>query len=611
MNGMNQVDVERRWRDWIELGLFLGLACGLLEGVTHVALQQLVLENSWYQIVWIAPVFNGLLLAVLGGLCALILAVMPDRRLFRTMAAFGLAAAALLPWISLLLKEWIEPYAVFLLLLGAAATFARWYQRDPAAVHRRSSRALTWVAVLTALAGLGIEGSFWIGERVRTSRLPAASETAPDIVVVIVDALRADHLSGYGYDRSTSPTLDRMAAQGVLFEQASSTSSYTLPSHASILTGLYPFQHGVEWQTSKRRVSDMLPNLPETLQTLGYRTGAFSANTFWFSREHGFGRGFLHFDDYFHSIADRVLRTAYGRIAAHLIFPRLGWEDVPARRRAPEINEAVLSWTGRGPDRPFFVILNYFDAHDPYLPPQPHRNQFATRPNPGGLLHWQLHVPETLSPADLQSEIDAYDGSIAYVDAQIARLLSALQTRSSRRELLVVVTSDHGDEFNEHGGFLHGLHLYREVTHVPLIMWQPGQIPAGIRVRTPVTNASIPATILEHLGARAQASAAPALQPLWRDEAAAPAWPAPLAEISHRPWVERGPVRDGSLRALVAGTLHYIEHDARPPELYDWAADPRESLNLAARPDLGGLLERFRLSLAAARGKSLAAASSD
>ncbi len=594
-------DSVRLSRDLLLVALVLGLTGGLLEGVIHIALQKLgFLENSWYQIIWISAAFNGALLGLLALLAAPILAASASRRI-EVSVVFSLVAAAVLPWLSLLLKEWIEPYAVLLLLVGMAAAVTRWYGQHTMLAVRLSRRALPWVAGATLLTGIGIEGGFWLTERVSTARLPAASPTKPDILIVIVDALRADHLSSYGYGRPSSPTLDRLANEGVLFENAFSTSSYTLPSHASILTGLYPYQHGVEWQTSKQHTAAAYENLPQRLQTLGYRTGAFSANTFWFTREHGFGQGFLHFDDFFHSVPDRVMRTAYGRIATRLLQP-LGWEDIPARRRATEISQSALEWISRATDRPFFAVLNYLDAHDPYLPPQPYRNRFTTVPNPGGLLNWDLHVPETLTPDALQSEIDAYDGGLAYVDAQIDALMSALRARNSDRELLVVITSDHGEEFHEHGGFLHGRHLYREVIHVPLIIWWPGGIPGHRRVTSPVTNASIPATILNLVGSDWHSFAAPPLQRLWMDPIEPPDWPAPLSEMRHRPWAERtAPVREGSLRSVVSKALHYIEHDSRPPQLYDWAADPLESKNLASQPDMQVVVERFGVSVAPAR----------
>jgi arylsulfatase A-like enzyme len=224
----------------------------------------------------------------------------------------------------------------------------------------------------------------------------------------------------------------------------------------------------------------------------GYRTGAFSANTFWFTRAHGFGRGFLHFDDFFHSLADMAMRTAYGRMAVRLLRRPLGWNDIVARRRAPSTNRAVVRWLEADGERPFFVVINYMDVHDPYLPPEPYRSRFSKRPQPGGLINWELRVPDALTPDELQGEVDAYDGAIAYVDEQIGDLLASDRFQDSARDLLVVVTSDHGEEFMEHGGLLHGSHLYRETIQVPMILWRPGAIPRGVRVPTPVSIASIP-----------------------------------------------------------------------------------------------------------------------
>src|SRR6185503_20396940 len=126
---------------------------------------------------------------------------------------------------------------------------------------------------------------------------------------------------------------------------------------------------------------DARVTLPEILQMRGYRTGAFSGNTYWFSREHGFGRGFLHFEDFFHSLADMALRTAYGRLVSRKVLWRIGYEDIPARKHADVTNAAVLRWIARDTSRPFFVMINYMDVHDPYLPPQPYRNRFAAQPN--------------------------------------------------------------------------------------------------------------------------------------------------------------------------------------------------------------------------------------
>ena len=466
-----------------------------------------------------------------------------------------------------------------------------------ASVMRMCRRAVPVAVLAAAVAFVTIEGGMWLQERVATARLPPAAGSSPDLLVLVLDTVRADHLSSYGYARATSPTLDRLAREGVLFEQASSTSSYTLPSHASILTGLYPHAHHVEWDTS-HALKPTYPTLPAVLQQHGYRTGAFSANTFYFTREHGFGRGFLHFAEYFHSLADRALRTAYGQIATRLLRGRLGWQDLPGRKLAEDVNEEVLDWVGRDTSRPVFVIANYLDAHDPYLPPEPFRSRFSAQPSPGGRINSKLGAPGPLSPEVLQSEIDAYDGAIAYIDALLADLFEGLRLRRPGRELVIIVTSDHGEEFGEHGNLTHGHSLYREVTSVPLIVWQPGRVPAGVRVAVPVSNVAIPATLMTMVQPADRTFAGPALQPLWAPAASPATWPVPIAELRHMPWeLRRAPVSRGSLRSAVSPSLHYIESDAPTREAFEWKEDPLEQRNRVDEPQFAAEIERLQRAL--------------
>jgi len=585
--------------DLVALAVVLGIASGLIEGVGHMVLQKMnLLENVWYPIIWIAAVFNGIAVGLLGVLLSLVVARFPGSPRLRAFAIFTVVLAAWLPCLALMLKEYVRWYAILAILFGITATTTRMIRRHETPTLRWFRRNLVWAIAAAVVAAVGIDGGTWLRERRGTGRLPAADRSAPNILLIVIDALRADHLSSYGYGRPSSPGIDRLAAQGVLFEHAFSTSSYTLPSHASIVTGLYPNQHGVEWGTS--HAMEVHPTLPQVLQTRGYRTGAFSGNTYWFTREHGFGKGFLHFEDFFHTVTDMILRTAYGRILSKGLLGRLGYQDIPARKHATDINRAVLRWTDRDTAHPFFVMINYMDVHDPYLPPQPFRSRFSKGPEPGGLINWEWHVPETLTPDELQSEIDAYDGALAYVDDHIDRLATALQQADRTRNLLVIVTSDHGEEFAEHGGFLHGGHLYREVIQVPLVVWQPGRVPAGTRISRPVSNASIAATIMDLVGAAPPPNLSPSLKRLWTDDHADDGWANPLAELMHRPWEdERMPVHHGSMRSLVTPSLHFIDHATFGPQLYDWIHDPREAHDLATRPDMQSTVEQFRNQLPA------------
>ena len=264
------------------------------------------------------------------------------------------------------------------------------------------------------LAFAGIQGGSWLQERSSVASLPTATANAPNVLVIVVDTLRADHVSSYGYSRPTTPNLDRMAQQGVLFENAISTCSWSLPSHVSLLTGRYQFEHGVgavqpePWLGWGSQGLGGFPTLGEALEQKGYRTGAFSANRTYFSRDLGFGRGFVHFEDYFHSSSDAFVRTLYGREFARIYLKRsehslvkrmlrkLGLTSLldqdaegsgsyggafGVRKRADVINQEVTAWIDRDRQRPFFAFLNYFDVHDPYGAPRDYPTTFMAAAN--------------------------------------------------------------------------------------------------------------------------------------------------------------------------------------------------------------------------------------
>jgi arylsulfatase A-like enzyme len=292
-----------------------------------------------------------------------------------------------------------------------------------------------------------------------------------------------------------------------------------------------------------------------------------------------------------------VMRTLYGRAIERLVLRRLGFEDFPARKRASDINYAVLRWIDRHRGKPFFVFLNYMDTHDPYLPPQPYRSKFSKTKNLGGILNNRIgRSNPQITPEQLECEIGAYDGAISYVDDNIGQLLGELQKRDQGEKTLVVITSDHGESFGEHGIFLHGNSLYREEIHVPLILWWPGQVPAGVHVVRPVTNGSVPTTVMDLLGFSDQTSfPGPSLRQLWQTPEADTDWPYPLVELDHKPWAhQKFPVSQGSMKSLVSPHWHYIVHEKLGTELYDLENDLQELHNLAERVELRGDITRLR-----------------
>jgi phosphoglycerol transferase MdoB-like AlkP superfamily enzyme len=300
-------------RDVFVLAAWFGLLSGLVEGVLSYSFQELE-WSSWQmtllavsvEIVWIAALFNLLVFSFVA--FGLIIA----RRLFRRLpwlhiVIFLFSLMTFFDWLALSGRIWRS--SVLVLSAGLASLIVRSAsRRSPEITLGRFRRSLPWVVAATLLALAGIQGGTWWIERRSVAELPKAPAGSRNVMIVVADTQRADHLSTYGYSRPTSPQLDRLASEGVLFEEAYSTSSWTPPSHVSILTGRYPFQNGPEDEPYDGRFL----TLAEALRSRGYRTGAFSGNSYYFCRRAGFGRGFIRFEDYFHSWGDMAARTLYG-----------------------------------------------------------------------------------------------------------------------------------------------------------------------------------------------------------------------------------------------------------------------------------------------------------
>jgi len=577
----------------ILIAMWFGLATGIIEGVIFIISQMLgQMVSVTHEILWIAPL-SDLLVFLLAGI-ALAIASLIIPRLPAIDLAVGLFAfLAILAWTLATFFEDLANYAILLLTLGLTITFIRFYRKRATALIIFWRKSLPWLAASALLLFAIIQGGSWLRERIQLSQLATPTSDSPNFLVIIVDALRADRLGSYGYHRETSPNIDRLAQEGVVFENAISPSAYTLPSHASIMTGVPPSQNGVEWYAFNALRNYPGSTIAEALQKRGYRTAAFSANTFWFTREQGFGRGFIHFEDYFQSAADMFFRTIYGRIIDKVVLRTLGFEDIPARLRASDINRHLLQWISKDSDNPYFIFINYLDVHDPYMPLQPYRSKFSTQKEPGGVLNFRIgkDTPD-LTPEQAQGESDAYDGTIAYVDEQLSQLISELGSRGLLENTIVIITSDHGEAFGEHGMYLHGNSLYREEIHVPLIVWSPGRIPQGMRIDQPVPIAALPSTLMD-LSQPSEASSfpGPPLNWFWEGHVPNIAQSSPVSEIAMRDWrSEAAPVTYGWIKSIVDEKWHYIKYEKLPPSLFSWQDDPLEADNLAGQPEMQTLL---------------------
>jgi arylsulfatase A-like enzyme len=461
---------------------------------------------------------------------------------------------------------------------GASLLAFAWFLHEPFLL-RWQKRTLPILLVLALWCLIAFPIKQRLHERRETAKLPAASARAPNVLVIVVDTLRADHLSTYGYSRPTSPHLSQLAAQGTMFEDAISPSSWTLPVHASLLTGLYPDAHHVD--NDGALLGWDYPVLGDEFMARGYRTAAFSANTLLFCRRRGFGRGFIHFEDDFQSLGSTFAQTFYGDLIKHLLFRLKLKRDLFGRRSAAQINQHALRWIDRG-RQPFFLFLNYMDVHDPYRPPEPYLHRYTNMRHPGSRAseHWDWF--EHLSPQQRQGAVDAYDGAINYVDDQIHQLMQDLRQRGLDRNTLVVITSDHGESFGEHGLMTHGNALYRELIHVPVILWQPGKIPAGEKIDAPVSLTSLPATLLEETGETPHPHfPEPSLAGLWSGGGAESSAHNPISELAQLNWSPTFPDYYGPMESISTEHWHYIHGGKYGDELFPCCADQPEQLNLA------------------------------
>jgi arylsulfatase A-like enzyme len=595
------------WSELLQVATWFGVVTGLVEGLGLLAvfgygwLNDNIRVGVSIEIVWISAIVNLLLflgLAVLAGFFRPLLPRVVVPQVIVPLFLF----LGFLDWVAV--SGRIGPLAVLVLAAGLATMVYRTLSKRESSGLSFFRRTVPWVAAVAIVAFVVVHGGLWLRERLATRNLAASAE-APNVVVVLVDTLRADHMSLYGYPRQTTTNVDRIAGQGVVFENAVATASWTLPSHASLLTGRYPHEHKAEIDAP---LDARYATLSEVMRDRGYRTGGFSANLFYFTRRGGFDRGFLHFDDYFYSLGDMFYRTLWGRIFNRYIPDRLGWEEWPEGKRAEDVNHEMLQWADNNPGKPFFAFLNYFDVHTPYTPPAAYRSKFtATNEGTSPADKWPPVSQEDLkilsnvdpylyrvlmSPRGFQQAIDAYDGSIAYVDDQIGNLFSELRRRGLDKNTIVIITSDHGEELRDHGMVHHRNALYRDLIRVPLIYWGPGRIPGGVRISRPISAASLPATVLSLIGNGGRSTfPVPSLAQLWQHPDIDPAWPDPISEL-HRYIYQphHYPAYYGWLKAIVGPRWQLIVSEKQPAELYDWKADPQERHDLASDPANGPVL---------------------
>lgn len=395
-----------------------------------------------------------------------------------------------------------------------------------------------------------------------SAKLPAGDPARPDLILVSVDTLRADHLSTYGYDRPTSPFIDSLAAAGARFEHARSPAPWTLPSHTTMLTGQLPTTHRVV-EDDLRLAADT-PILPELLKQAGYATGGFVA-TLYVSRVFGFERGFDRFEDF-------DLHDEKANLRGEVV--------------ASDVVDQALDWLGKLPaGAPAFLFLHVYDVHYTYDPPAPYETLFDRAPQSSDprYKNYRFYKGKPPSAEQLAHQTAQYDEAIRYVDDQLKRLHGAFE--AAGRKSRWVITADHGEELGERGSWGHAHTLYAEQLHVPLVVSGEG-LAAGRVVKDVVGLQDLAPTMAGWAGVEGLRADGLDLGPALRGE--------PLPD---RPMVAETSRFDSNRVSYLSGGLR-LEWDlvSGARELFDTAQDPSERRDLASeRPDdvtrLSGALE--------------------
>jgi arylsulfatase A-like enzyme len=541
-------------------------------------------------IIWMAPTMN---LLWFGGAATLAIA---GHRLIPRLVT-GSVAFGLLVMPAFLTATWLIPglqlEAAFVLALGLAVQSGRVLARRRARLERLSRRSIVPAMLTSVVACAVVLGTLKVRETRAMTALPTASAGVRNVLLIILDTVRSFSLSAYGYDRQTSPTLAQLAESGIRFDRAFAPASWTLPTHASLFTARWPF----EVRSGPRvPLGSNHPTLAEALRSAGVATGGFAANHFYTTWEHGLTRGFIRYDDYPVNLAMFFTATAIGRtlMEYNTLRKPLGYFDSPKRKTARTVSDQFLEWVDGLGTRPFFAYLNYFDAHHPYLPPEPYLTKFG----PHGVLRWIGHTPEfgELPMSEIPLKNNQYDGAIAYVDAELARMLRTLDERGLLENTVIMITADHGEHWGDHQRLAHANSLYRQVLQVPLLIVTPNG-PAGVRVTRPVSLRDVPATILDVAGvSNSVMLPGNSLMAMTDGDSTVTASPV---------FSEDAPFGMRGARSLIDEGLHYIRLKSGEEELYDIENDSLERHNLVANQSYTRTLVRLRARLDSIVGTSL------
>lgn len=513
-------------------------------------------------------------------------------------AAIGSFLSLFLPVLSIeiMLTVWLAKFgrystyelslAFFIVMLLTLALFVR---------LSKSKIDPTYPLVLLALCALLVSPVTFLLTRESYVADPSEAVETTDhdvshVILITVDTLRKDSLSAYGSKRVETPTIDGVASDGELFEHAYSSSSWTLPSFSSIMTGLPVTVH--KTATADSMLPDEFTTLAERLRDSGYHTAAIIDN-FFLHPEYNVDQGFMEYD--YHPKRQKTINS-FGAIVVFKLFP----DFIRSYTSTKELTDISVKWLKENRDRDFFLWVHYYDPHIPYAPPWEYISKDAVKDDSIGYMFESARNIRSghFTPSEAQRKWirELYDAEVRYVDHEIGRFIAALKQYGIYDDALIIFTSDHGEEFWDHGGFEHGHMLYNEVIGVPLIVKLPG-MKSGERRTEEVSTRSIPATVLDIAGVEygSDSMMAESLTPLLEENLAVYSKP-PITSTGVLYYEDKESVVFGGsklIRGIVSG------HE----ELYDLNTDPGEQNRLPLVQN-GGLADKGRTLLSEDKEKA-------
>ena len=619
--------------DVLILSAWCGLFGGLLEVGARVLCRWIDPPNRLYGLsrhfIWLVPLSTLLFFSAMGSCLALGTKVWPRRGAW--LSTRFLCFWTVLP-VLIVASPQIYSAAWAIVALGSATLVAPALEWHAERLRRRLLLSFPALLGLVVVLATVVFGGDWLKLRLEANR-PSPSADAPNVLLIVLDTVRADRLSVYGYVRPTAPAIERLARRGIRFDEALAAAPWTLASHASLFSGRWPHELGVKWLTPLPRT---YPSLAEYLGSRGYATAGFVANKLYCSYETGLDRGFTHYEDY---VLEQLmpLRTAWlvdhflngvvdlgqlvgrkldiGPFRPTMQESRLAslFSVVNPRKNARDVSRGFLDWLAYrpGPARPFFAFLNFYDAHAPYVLPGGAEYRFGLKPQKMAdfvflVDYWQSVDKLMLRPIYRNLAQDCYDNCVTYLDEQLGQLFDELARRGVLDRTLVIVTSDHGEGLGDHGLFDHGESVYRNEIRVPLLIVPPARDRAQRVVPDTVSLRNLPATIVELVGLQAGAPfTGQSLARLWDGSPSPPGLVAAgeaICELSSpnpfNPNQGRSPAYRGPLIALAEGDFVYIRKlGDGSEELFNKRDDPGELRNQALVKTMQPVIDRFRRQL--------------